>query len=110
MSHLDDHFDAEGGDSQQPGADWEELPEIDHQDERSHHQENADPCKIKFKMKIWETARPETIDAWNFKNQCWLLKFWDTARQENTDAWNVKFNIGNSILGNGTTKKVESLI
>ncbi len=67
MSHLDDNFDAEGGDSQQPGSDWEELPEIDHQDERSHHQENADACKIKFIIKIWETARPEKHRWLKFK-------------------------------------------
>ncbi len=84
MCHLDDHFDAEGGDSQQPGADWEELPEIDHQDERSHHQEKADACKIKFKIKIWETAR-----------------------QENTDGWNFKFNIDNSNSGKQVYHKTD---
>ncbi len=41
-SDFDDDLDAEGRYRQKPGADREVLPQVNHQEQRSYHQESAD--------------------------------------------------------------------
>ena len=40
--HLDDDFDAEGGDGEEPRADGEGAPQVRHQRHGRRHQEQAD--------------------------------------------------------------------